>query len=334
MGLLQSETAGVRALVKIEPISSAAYAREVLPDTYPLWGDGRSFERYVADFRAVAGSAYGKRRTFTVGLLDGARIVASCKNYEREIRWNDVSLRATGIGAVFTPDELRGRGYASLMLGALLDAERDAGRDVAFLFTDIHPAFYERLGFIALPSRLFTVRASSLDGSHAGATTLAAGDWAGVRRCFESLDGRRAWSFRRTPLVWDWMRARWSAAPANGAQPVQLAIKRGRSTIAYAIGRRVLRDDTFVVDDFAFDGEGRALVPALLRAAAGDLRRVGGWLPPPLARDVLPRGSVRARKSAVLMLVPLSPLARAWWNETKDATLASRADPCWSADHV
>jgi hypothetical protein len=116
---------------------------------------------------------------------------------------------------------------------------------------------------------------------------------------------------------------------------VQLAIKRGRSTIAYAIGRRILRDDTFVVDDFAFEGdEGKALVPALLRAAAGDLRRVGGWLPPPVARDVLPRGSVRARKTAILMIVPLSALARTWWNDTKDATLGNRADPCWNADHV
>jgi len=325
----------MRALLKIEPIASAAYVREVLPETFGLWGDGRSFERYVADFRAIAGSTYAKRRPFTVGVVEDGRIVSSCKNYDREIRWNDVSLRATGIGAVFTPDRLRGRGYASLMLGALLDAERDAGRDVAFLYADIHPAFYERLGFIALPSRLFTLRASSLDGSPAGATPLEPADWAGVRRCFESLDRTRTWSFRRTPLVWDWMRTQWSAPAGEGTQPVQLAIKRGRSTIAYAIGRRILRDDTFVVDDFAFEGdEGKALVPALLRAAAGDLRRVGGWLPPPVARDVLPRGSVRARKTAILMIVPLSALARTWWNDTKDATLGNRADPCWNADHV
>ncbi len=329
------EKTGLRALANVEPISAAAYAREVLPETFPLWGNGRSFERYVADFRAIAGSTYGKRRPFTVGLHDDGRIVSSCKNYDRELRWNGISLRATGIGAVFTPGSMRGRGYASLLLGALLDAERQAGRDVAFLFADIHPAFYERLGFIALPSRLFTLRASSLDGSHAGATPLEPSDWAAVRRCFEAVDRERAWSFRRTPLVWDWMRTRWNAPPDGGAQPVQLAVKRGRATVAYALGRRVPREDTFVVDDFAFEGdEGRALLPALLRAAAGDLRRVGGWLPPPFARDILPRGSVRARKSAVLMLVPLSPLARTWWNENKEATLTGRADPCWSADHV
>jgi hypothetical protein len=131
------------------------------------------------------------------------------------------------------------------------------------------------------------------------------------------------------------MRRRWSASPRSGTQPVTLVVKRGRSTLAYAIGRRVMREDTFVVDDFAFDGDaGRNVMPALLRAGAGDLRRVGGWLPPGPAREILPRGSVRTRKDAILMIAPLSTLGRAWWAQNKAETMASRADPAWSADHV
>ncbi|MBD5633093.1 MAG: hypothetical protein IAI49_01340, partial [Candidatus Eremiobacteraeota bacterium] len=123
--------------------------------------------------------------------------------------------------------------------------------------------------------------------------------------------------------------------PANGAQPVALVVKRGRSVIAYAIGRRVLREATFAIDDFSFDGDaGRAVLPALLRAGAGDLRRVGGWLPPSPARDVLPRGSVRARKNAVLMIAPISRLGRAWWAENQAELRASRADATWSSDHI
>jgi hypothetical protein len=283
----------------------------------------------------VATSAYGKRRPFTVGLYDDGVLVSSCKNYDREIRWNEVSLRATGIGAVFTPARLRGRGCAAAMLGALLDAERAAGRDVAFLYSDIHPVYYERLGFHAVPSRLFTLRADALDGSPAGARPLETSDWAAVRRCFDALERARPWSFRRTPLVWDWMRKRWDAPLGNGSQPVRLGVRRGRTLVAYAIGRRVLRDDTFVVDDFAFDGEeGRAILPALMRAAAGDLRRVGGWLPPPPAREVLARGSVRARKNAILMFAPVSSLGRAWWRENERAIREARADCTWSSDHI
>ncbi|GAC1499154.1 MAG: hypothetical protein NVS2B8_20780 [Vulcanimicrobiaceae bacterium] len=321
--------------INLEAIGQDEYARDVLPLSFELWHDGRDLQRYADDFRAVASTPYAKRRPFTVGLRDGATLVTSCKNYDRELRWHDASLRATGIAAVFTPPELRGRGYATAMLGALLDAERSAGRDVAFLYSDIHPAYYAKLGFIELPSRLLAIRAESLDGRAIGARAVDDADWTGIRRCFDSVDRRRPWSLRRTPLVWNWMRARWRAPSREGTQPVHLVVRRGRSVVAYVIGRRALRDDTFVIDDFAFDGdEGRALVPALLRTAAGDLRRVGGWLPPTGAREALPRGSVRARKDAILMIAPLSALGRAWWAQTRDETFASRADATWEADHV
>ena len=323
------------AVIALESVSSDAYVREVLPYTHPLWGEGRTFERYVDDFRAVAGSAYAKRRNFTTGLRDASVLACSCKTYERELRFGGTSLRATGIGAVFTPEPLRGRGYASAMLGALLDAERANGCDVAFLYSDIHPAFYEKLGFIALPSRLTTVRASLLDGSAAGAVPLEAQDWPAVRRCFEALDVERSWSLRRTPPVWEWMRDRWNAPPAERTQTVHLVIRRGRSVVAYALGRRAPREDTLVLNEFGFDGEeGRNLMPALLRASAGDLERIRGWLPPSPAREVLPRASVRTRKTAILMVVPLSALARTWWTATKDATLRDRGDPTWAADHI
>ncbi|MGB8205317.1 MAG: GNAT family N-acetyltransferase, partial [Candidatus Baltobacteraceae bacterium] len=261
-------------------ISPEDYAREVLPESFALWGARRSFERYVGDFFAVAGSAYGKRRQFTVGVRASERIVCSCKLYDRELRWGEKRLRATGIGAVFTHPAERGRGYASAMLGELLDEERAAGCDLAFLFSDIHPAFYGKLGFVGLPSRVLTLRAASLDGSPAGGVPPEPRDWAAIRRCFDALESQRAWALRRTPLVWDWMRLKWDAPADEGTQPVALAVRRGREVAAYAFGRRVLGADTFVLDDFAFAGdEGRALLPALVRAGAGDLRRVSGWLP-------------------------------------------------------
>lgn len=325
----------MRAVVALEPVPVDTYVRDVLPESFALWNDGRSFERYVAELRAMAASTYAKRRPFLIGVRDGERFTATCKTYDRELRWGTRSLRATGIGAVFTPPLSRGRGYATIMLGALLDAERTAGRDLAFLYSDIHPAYYMRLGFTALPSRLISLRAESLDGSPIGARPIEDADWTGIRRCFDALDRTRAWSLRRTPLVWNWMRGRWNAPPGAGAQNVALVVRAQRSVAAYAIGRRAPRQDAFVIDDFAFDGEpGRALVPALLRAAAGDLRRVNGWLPPFAARDALPRGSVRARKDAMLMVAPLSALGRAWWAENETAIRAGRADATWSADHV
>ncbi len=321
--------------VKLESISFEEYAKDVLPDTHALWGTSMTFDRYVAGTRATATSAYGRRRSFTVGLRENGAIVSSCKNYDRELRYGERTLRATGIGAVYTPERARGRGFASVMLGAVLDAERAAGRDLAFLYSDIHPAFYERLGFVALPSRLITLRANLLDGSPAGAIPLEDRDRAALRQCFAAHESARPWSLHRTPLVWDWMMRRWDAPGNDASQPVRLVVKRGRAVIAYAMGRRVLRADTFVVDECAFDGEaGRAVLPALLRAGAGDFRRVGGWLPPEPVRSLLPRGSVRRRKDAILMIVPISAAAKAWWTDVAAETLGGRGDPTWSNDHI
>ena len=321
--------------IRLEPIAPEEYVRTVLPETFELWGNKRTFERYAGDFRELAASTYAKRRDFTIGVYEDGELAASCKTYDREIRWHEQSLRAVGIGAVFTPPSLRGRGYATAMLGAFLDAERDAGRDVAFLLSDIHPDFYARLGFVALPSRLLTLRASSLGDERIVTAPLEARDWPGVRRCFEAMDARRTWSMRRTPLVWDWMRRRWNAPAPEGTQAVQLVVRRGRTIVAYALGRRVPRHDHFALDDFGFEAEeGAAAIGPLLRSAAGDLRRVSGWLPPPVARGVLPAGSSRARKDAVFMIAPLSTAARTWWAAVRETTLADRADACWDADHV
>jgi GNAT superfamily N-acetyltransferase len=321
--------------VTLTTVTPNEYVREVLPETQPLWGGPRDFARYEADFRAVAQSAYGRSRPFTVGMRDAGRLVVSCKLYDREMRWGTKTLRATGIGAVFTIPAHRGRGFASAMLGVLLDEERVAGRDIAFLYSDIHPAFYERLGFIRLPSRNLTLRAASLDGSHSGAAPLGPRDWPGLRRCFEELDGQRPWTLARTPLVWEWLRRMWSSPPPASVQRVQLVVRHKREIVTYVIGRRVLREDSFVVDDFAFAGDaGRARLSAVLRAAAGDLRRVSAWLPPPIARDALPRGSVRVRRDGIFMVAPLSAAARAWWKSEKDEILGARSDATWAADHV
>jgi GNAT superfamily N-acetyltransferase len=321
--------------VELTTISPDEYIATVLPETIALWGGKRDFETYAHDFREVADSAYAKRRRFTVGIREGGAVACSCKLYDREMRWGDATLRATGIGAVFTPPQFRGRGYASAMLGALLDQERAAGRDLAFLFSDIHPLFYERLGFVKLPSRLLTVRAASLDGSPSGAVPLTDADWTGVRRCFDTLESARPWAFKRSPLVWNWVRRKLTAPSPPSTQPVNLAVKRDRAIVAYVIGRRVMREDAFVYDDFAFNGDaGRAVIPALMRAAAGDLARVSGWLPPPVAREALPRGSVRVRKDGITMFAALSSAAKTWMRTFAADIAASKADPVWPADHV
>lgn len=318
-------------IVTLEP---EAYARTVLPHTAALWAGERSYDEYVAEFRELCASGFGRRRFRTLGLAIDGTVVASCKRYQRELRCGDRTFRAAGIGAVFTPPDRRGRGYATALLGALLDAERNGGTDVAFLFTDIHPAFYERLGFVALPSRAIALRADALPATRIAVRVLEDADWPAMARCFGALDGRRTIALTRPPLIWEWLRLRARSREQLGTV-VRLGVGRGRSLAAYVSGRRFPAVDTFVLDEFAFvDDAAAAAIPALTRSAAGDLRKVAGWLPPTPARKALPRGAVRARTTAVAMIAALSAPARAAWRHHAAELTSGSADAYWSGDHV
>ncbi len=155
-----------------------------------------------------------------------------------------------------------------------------------------------------------------------------------MRRCFDALDARRTTAFRRTPLVWEWLRITARSHVESGAR-IELHVRKGKSTLAYVFGRRLPKTDTFVLDEFAYTGdEGFDAVAPLLRAAAGDLRKVAGWLPPDVARAALPRGAVKRRKSAIAMVAPLSTAARIAWRSGAGGILADDADRCWHTDHI
>jgi predicted N-acetyltransferase YhbS len=308
------------------------YAREVLPLTAPLWAGPRNFDTYVAQTLEIARGTYGRRHYRTLGLYDGRTLVASFKRYERTIRHETKPLRAIGFGAVFTPEEYRGRGYASVMLATALDAARADGYDVAYLFSDIRPQFYEALGFTALTSRRFLLRADTLPSMRLQLTHLRDADWAGVQRVYERWEQNRRAGFIRNASVWGWiaMRMRQRSEHPTGQQ-ANLLVRRGNRIIAYVFGVRAPRLDAYLLDEFAFaDAATAAGIPALLRAAAGDLQRVTGWLPPAGAREAMPKLTVRRRNDAVFMMTPLSAAGR---ELMRDAT-AAPGDFCWASDHI
>ena len=320
--------------LRLHELAADEYAQRVLPLTESLWAYGRPFETYVAQTLELARTPYARHHFRTMALTDGSLpVLATCKRYERGARADNVHLRAAGIGAVFTPVEHRGHGYATAMLGLTLDQATREGFDFAYLFTDIHPQFYKPLGFVELPSRSISLRADGLPEDRVEAKTIEERDWTNVRRCFEACDARREFGLTRSPAVWDWIRTRlrYRFDKPQG-QPVRLALHRGKSIAAYVIGQREPAHDALVVDEFAFSEAASARqVAPLLRNAAGDLRRIVAWLPPAPVRALLPRGSVRRRTGAVWMLAPLSPGGRRFL----DLAVETRsADGAWALDHV
>ncbi len=318
----------------LQELTAPAYAREVLPLTHTLWSNGRTLESYVRQTAELAASTYGRRHYRTFALTqDGSHALASFKRYEREARAENEQLNAIGIGAVFTPAPHRRRGYASAMLGLALDQARREHFDFAYLFSDIHPQFYKDVGFVELPSRSISLRADALGNDRIAAAPLAHRDWSAVRACFAAADAGRSFSLLRSPVVWDWIRARLRhGSEHSGSQPVNLIARRAKNVAAYVIGRREPQHDAYVVDEFGFAGSaGASVVAPLLRCAAGDLRRITGWLPPAPARRLLPRGSVRRRSAAIWMIAPLT---RAGTHFLRLARESADADGVWSLDHI
>ncbi len=313
-------------------LSAADYEREVLPYSHAEWGAGRTFDEHVADIENVAQSRFGRQRKHLIGLESGGGIAASLKLYARTLRWGDRTLRATGAGALFTLPHLRGRGFATMLLAAVLDQERAAGRDFVFVFSDIGTAFYEALGFCALPSRTISFGTDALEPVRSEMGVLQEEDWKGVAACHNALARYQPWAFTRTPAVWEWLRARRERRVA-GPQPVALVTRSGERIRAYVTGRRDAEHDCFILEDFGFAG--MASVGALhhlIGAAAGDLRRVRGWLPPAVARAGLPRGLVASRRRGIALALALSPAGREW---VAKASAPGRAcDPLWSEDLV
>lgn len=319
--------------LRLQELSAQTYAERILPLTEPLWANGRSFENYAAQTTELAHTPYGRAAYRTIALSDGGNVLATFKRYERGARARKQRLRAIGIGAVFTPEPLRGQGFASAMLAMALDDARAAGLDFAFLFSDIHPQFYKSVGFTELPSRSISLRADSLEPARIDAQPIGDRDWSGVRICFDAMEAHRDFGLTRSPAVWNWLRARIAhASQRPHAQPVHLAVRKGRSVAAYVLGQREARHDAYVVDEFGFrDPASRALIPGLLRCAAGDLRRIAGWLPPAPARGVLPRGSVRKRSDAIWMIAPLSDGGSRF---LECALRTGCADGVWTPDHI
>ncbi len=159
--------------LRLETASEAALD-QILRDSHPLWGGGLAFDAYAKYQAAERRTAWGRAHVERMALFDGQRLLASAKRYDLSARVDGRIRRVLGLGALFTPRELRGRGAASAMVAHLVDAANTEGFEFALLFSDIGPALYERLEFVPIPLATSTLRVLTKDG--APAMLVRAGD--------------------------------------------------------------------------------------------------------------------------------------------------------------
>ena len=221
--------------------AEGALLQHILDHTFAIWSDGLTREAYARWNAAQLRTAWGRAHLQRFALVDEhGRLLSTAKRYRFDARLDGRAIRMCGVGAVFTPVELRGQGYATALLERLLDGERREGVELAALFSEIGPTFYRRVGFQPLPLDEVTVVIARKDG--APATLVRAGEERDLPAIAAMHDTRSTdvrFSLRRDPPLIHYALARKrllaGLGPSGLRQVEFFVVEEGASAVAYAV---------------------------------------------------------------------------------------------------
>jgi predicted acetyltransferase len=131
------------------------------------------------------------------------RLMCSLKRYYYPIVSSKKSLRAIGLGAIYTDTAFRKQGYAAQLIKKVLqEASDEENCDVAVLFSDIDTRYYKNLGFIELPSMNW-----KFELQHLGSSASSFGLKEGTPTEFEAMNSwyekfRPLGFVKRDPRTW------------------------------------------------------------------------------------------------------------------------------------
>ena len=278
----------------------AAYFRGI----QPIWGGGLSEDRFQMFQRRLADAPEARERYRLLGWFVNGTLNAAMKAYDLRATCAARPLRVLGVGAVFTPPELRRRGHAAAMLRAVMEDYASRGGQAAVLFSDIGVRYYERLGFRVLESRECTVAASELPRLSGSTRPALAGDEPLMTGLFAASRDDRTFALARDgwTLRFQLRRLRELARARGVGEPEWGLVAEARSGEGAAM-LRLGRDSVDVLDaawntDAARDCVLSGLRECLERAGRIHLRL---W-PAGQMRDLF---EAEDRTAAVAMIAPL-----------------------------
>jgi predicted N-acetyltransferase YhbS len=188
---------------------------QILEANYDIWNEGLSRPAYRKWWTAQLATSWGREHLRRTALVDGGDVLASAKEYLFTATLDGRTVRVLGLGAVFTQPAHRGRGSAAALIEQLIARASANGCDLALLFSEIGPAYYERLGFSVLPMFDLELRVAESTRHGAPATLVRAGD-------DSDFDAAAAMNRVR-------------------AEPFRFSLHRDRDLISYAIAKKRLR---------------------------------------------------------------------------------------------
>lgn len=307
--------------------ATGVYLQQILDDTFPLWNDGLDRERYGRFWDAQRLTPWGSAHLDRVALIEDDVVVSSAKRYDLSARIEGRIRRTLGIGAVFTPPARRGRGAARRLLESMLETAEAEGYEYAMLFSEIDPAFYQRLDFVPIPIVESKIDVTMKGGSPA--VLVRGGDDRDIPSVIE-MNARRAEGARfALDRSEDWFRYGLSKrrllaglGPAGVREVEFLVTEEGHQAVAYVVcsihGRRWFIEDAGDRDPSGAR-LGAMLQVMLARTPHLPAPEIRAWLP----HDFTPPQVTRVQTQATAGMLMVRPL--------KDRTLPM---PPLDANHV
>lgn len=258
--------------------------RQIYDETWIIWSDGLSREKYERYNRAQMATAWGRDHLRRVALVDDGRLLASAKQYRLTVRLKGADAPCVGIGAVFTPPALRGQRHAADLVETMIEEAGSEGAEYALLFSEIDPRFYARLGFEPIPiaESAITLRVQPREG--APAVLMRGGDDRDIDNIAAMHELRAAaygFSLRRSPdyVRYAISRRRLRAAFGEpGVREVEYFItEEGGNAVAYIVITR--GPEGHVLEEWGDRDPTGARVGAMLQVIAA---RTPADQPPPL----------------------------------------------------
>ena len=275
----------------------------ILDATCPLWSEGLTRDAYARWNAAQMRTPWGKQHLQRFALIDDSgRWVASAKRYRLSVRLDGVDGTMFGIGAVFTREDERGRGYGSAIVEQLVAQARNENALVAGLFSEIGERFYQRIGFETVPMDEVDVQVVQKDG--APAMLVRSGeerDLASIAAMHERRTTGVPFALRRDPALIYYALSKKRLLAGLGFDGATRVARRSAAG-AKASGPR--QTEFFVAEEGA-----SAVAYVVLTVSAG------GWT----LEEAGDRDPAGARLGGILQVLlarepsQAAPLIRTWW---------------------
>ena len=295
--------------------------RSVLRESHVLWGAGLGMDDYVAMWEELADCPWGRSwYGWRLWIDDNDRVLSSLKLYRPKLRVGERTSRARAIGAVFTPREHRGRGYAAALIRESLAGSENG--EPGFLFTDIGVDYYAALGFAPLPCEdaLGTLRPTATKRTSSRLRAMTPDELDAVARAHDRVCDERPIAVLRDRAHWEFLLLRAASffRRLDGSDLSRrfMIVEDESGPIGYLVG--VLGPGEWNLREAAaFDGRPETLAHILAAggedAAAAGAHAVWGWIPRawwPLVPGWRLRLQPRTRAIPMLHTGPGAPLPR------------------------